>query len=623
MIEPRLFACSGMKLPTGDPLLAGRKLIELDSVGHEANVNIRFENVAKVFNKHLSNRLVDLLEIAAYVFSADCATSRGTEWTDDHATEAWSRDFAFAIPVRDFEFWDSPEIKSLITEILNFLSNDKYSFAFTTLQRDRQAQQQYLEFGDFEDWPFYEPDRVLMFSGGLDSLAGSIETARDGGKLVLVSHRPVSTLDSRQRQLFHELRKEFPNQLVHIPVWINKETALGREPTQRTRSFLYSALGTVVAESIQARGVRFFENGIVSLNFPVADEALRARASRTTHPAALHLLGQLYSKVTGREFAVDNPYLLKTKADVVAVLSAHNVTHLIGYTCSCAHSMFKSRTQWHCGTCSQCIDRRFAMAAAGLFACDSVTDYVSDVFVGPRKEGQEKNMAVDYVRHATELHCRSDAELAAIFNTELCRAVRYESKRSETAEKIVAMHKRHGEAVARVLQEQIAAHASNIVEGTIDETALLALVVGRKHLEPIWKRFCDRLIHILQKGVPVACSTHKPQDEPHLQEICDGILKSNGHDLAREFPFMRWSSSLTKPDWYVEPLGVLVEAKYVRKKSDLRQISESIAADITKYGDNNFKVLFLVYDPQHLINDESQFSAPIRARDTMIAGFVR
>ena len=439
----------------------------------------------------------------------------------------------------------------------------------------------------------------------------------------MVSHRPVSTMDSRQRKLFNELKKAFPSQLVHIPVWINKERKLGREPTQRTRSFLYSALGTVVAESIKAGGIRFFENGIVSLNFPVADEALRARASRTTHPVALHLFGKLYSSVTGRDFKVDNPYLFKTKADIITLLSTHSTTHLIGSTCSCAHSIFKSKTQWHCGTCSQCIDRRFAMAAAGLMAHDSATDYASDVFVGPRKEGQERNMAVDYVRHARELDTRSETDLAALFNTELTRAVRYEQKRSEVAERIVGMHKRHGQAVTRVLQQQIGEHAASIVAGTIDDTSLLALVVGRKHLEPVWKRYCERLVAILRKGVPVACSTHKPQNEPHLQELCDGILKSNGHDLVREFPFMRWSSSLTKPDWYAEALRVLIETKYVRKKTDLRQISEAIAADITKYGDNKFRVLFVVYDPQHLITDDTAFSEPIVVRKSMQVAFVR
>ncbi len=623
MIEPRLFLCSGVTIPDDDPLRCGRCLIELDSAGHEANVNIRFENVAKVFNQHLSPRLIDLLEIAAYVFSADCATSRGTEWTDDGATEPWGRDFAFVIPLRDTAFWNTPEVKSLLTRVLTFLSDDNYSFDFRPLECDRQNQQQYLEFSELEDWPFYGPERVLMFSGGLDSLAGAVETAKTGGKLVLVSHRPVSTMDSRQRQLFGELKNEFPDQLIHIPVWINKAEKFGREPTQRTRSFLYSALGTVVAESIKAGGVRFFENGVVSLNFPVADEALRARASRTTHPVSLHYFSDFYTLFTGRDFVLDNPYLFKTKAEVVSVLANHNAAHLIGYTCSCAHSMFKSKAQWHCGTCSQCIDRRFAMTATGLLTNEPATDYVSDVFVGPRKDGQEKNMAVDYVRHALELDSRSESELAAIFNLELSRAVRYEPKRSQAAEQIVAMHKRHGASVSAALKQQLAEHAPRFIDGTINETSMLALVAGGKHLLPVWKRYCERLVHILQKGVPTACSTHKPENEKHLQEICDGILKSNDHDLVREYPFMRWSSSLTKPDWFVEHLGVVVEAKYVRKTADLRPISEAIAADITKYGDNKFKVLFVVYDPQHVISDEAAFSQPILARHTMQVGFIR
>jgi hypothetical protein len=98
---------------------------------------------------------------------------------------------------------------------------------------------------------------------------------------------------------FHELLGQFPQQLFHIPVWINKDKNFGREPTQRTRSFLYAALGTVVGSSIQAGGVRFFENGVVSLNLPVAGEVMRSRASRTTHPITMHLLGELCAN--GRE----------------------------------------------------------------------------------------------------------------------------------------------------------------------------------------------------------------------------------------------------------------------------------------------------------------------------------
>lgn len=221
----------------------------------------------------------------------------------------------------------------------------------------------------------------------------------------------------------------------------------------------------------------------MSLNLPVADEALRARASRTTHPAALHLLESLCSAVAERDFAVDNPYRFKTKTDVVTILLTNKAAHLIPLTCSCAHLMFKSKSQWHCGSCSQCIDRRFAITAAGLLAYDSEADYVSDVFVGPRKDGPEKSMAVDYTRHGIELSQRSESELAALFNAELSRAVRYEPKRSEAAEKIISMHKRHGEIVSRVLQEKIVEQKAKLVEGTIDDSSLLALVIGKKHLE--------------------------------------------------------------------------------------------------------------------------------------------
>ena len=467
MIAPRLFVCSGVHIAADDALAKGRRLVELDSVGKKANVRIRFDNVAKIFHQHLSPRLVDLLEIASYVFSADCATSRGQKWTDDDSTEPWGRDFSFVIPVRDPSFWCTAEVRDLIEDVLSFLSNDKYFFTFVPLERDRSHQQQYLQFSDLEDWPFYGSNRVLMFSGGLDSLAGAVETAAAGDHLVLVSHRPVSTLDSRHRKLFSELRKQFPSQLVHIPVWINKEETLGRESTQRTRSFLYAALGTVVAQSLGAGGVRFYENGVVSLNLPIADEPLRSRASRTTHPIALQLFTSLCTAVTEREFIVDNPYLFKTKTEVVATLAKHHAAHLIAHTCSCSHSMFQSKTQRHCGRCSQCIDRRFAITAAGLLAHDSERDYVSDVFVGPRKDALERAIAVDYTRHGIELYQQSETDLAAIFNAEISRAVRYEAKRSEAARRIISMHKRHGEVVNRVLEKKITENAARWVSTSL------------------------------------------------------------------------------------------------------------------------------------------------------------
>ena len=423
---------------------------------------------------------MDFLEIASYVFTADCSTKRG-EWKDEKTEEPWGRDLAFLIGVREPEFWETPRVKSLMQEVLRFLSNDSYSFRFVMLEKDRRAQTLYFEWNR-DDWPFYKPDRVLMFSGGLDSLAGIVETAASGDKSVLVSHRPVTTLDARQKTLFGELQKKFPGKLIHVPVWINKNERYGREPTQRTRSFLFAALATLVAQSIEASGIRFYENGILSVNLPMADEVLRARASRTTHPVALHLLSSLAALVTERDMLIDNPFLCKTKTEVVRSLSTHEATDLIALTCSCSHLMFKSGEKRHCGRCSQCIDRRFAMAGAGLLSKDPEKDNSIDVFIGPRPKSLDRSIAIDYTRHGIELERRPEAEIAGIFNAEISRAVRYESRRREAAEALISMHKRHGTIVRKVLEDQVRSNAAKLIDRTLEKTSLLALTIGQNYL---------------------------------------------------------------------------------------------------------------------------------------------
>lgn len=80
MITPRLLLCSGIKVSDIAFSHDGREIIELDGLGADANVNIRLEDVAKIFLRHLSPRLIDLVEIAAYVYAADCSTQRGKQW---------------------------------------------------------------------------------------------------------------------------------------------------------------------------------------------------------------------------------------------------------------------------------------------------------------------------------------------------------------------------------------------------------------------------------------------------------------------------------------------------------------------------------------------------------------
>lgn len=623
MSLPRLFICGDIQIPDCDPRRQNRHVVELSTSGPKQNVNLVIEDLAKTFEKDLQPRLADLIDIAAYVYAADCATQRSGAWIDSGGTEPWQRDFSFLIPVVDLEFWAQDCVTGILKQVLGFLSDDSYEFSFT--KRIQTNGKGYLQFGQNEEWPFHRPERVIMFSGGLDSLAGAIETASKGQNLVLVSHRPVTTQYTRQANLFASLQRAFSNvKMLHVPVWVNKDSKKNREHTQRTRSFLFSALGTVVAASVQAEGVRFFENGIVSLNFPVADEVVGARASRTTHPKALSLFGELYRLVLNRPFEVDNPFLFKTKAEVVGVIKQHGQSELIKQSCSCAHTgMFQSKTRWHCGGCSQCIDRRIAVLANGMETIEDAHDYITDALSGARKDGYERNMAVNYARHAAELQKLGPDQIATTFSAELARAARTLPNRREAAESFVAMHQRHAETVQYVITEQIGKHAGAIFSGEIPDSSMLCLVAGRQHLVSTWRSFADRIISILTKGIPPICEKEKPDTEPRLQEICDGLLQAADLDLLREFPFMKWGSNLTKPDWSSEELRLWVELKYVRKKPDIAKINEAIAADITKYGDSKRRVLFVTYDPGHLIVNEASFRRPIEARPEMMACIIR
>jgi 7-cyano-7-deazaguanine synthase in queuosine biosynthesis len=111
--------------------------------------------------------------------------------------------------------------------------------------------------------------------------------------------------------------------------------------------------------------IRMYENGVVSLNLPISAQLIGARASRTTHPQVLKGFGELFSLILEKLFLVENPFLWKTKSDVVKILVEASCADLIKYSASCSHVREMTTLHTHCGKCSQCIDRRIAVLAPG------------------------------------------------------------------------------------------------------------------------------------------------------------------------------------------------------------------------------------------------------------------
>src|SRR5262249_23548258 len=146
--------------------------------------------------------LLDLIEIASYVYCADQAISRGGAAQRGMGAD-WRRSFRFIIPVRNPEHWNSPAISEPLCATLSFLSEDDYAFEFEKATNP-VPRQSYLEFGDTSGTAF-KADEVILFSGGLDSLSGTIEELSTTAKrIALVSHHSSTKIYDYQKYLISE-----------------------------------------------------------------------------------------------------------------------------------------------------------------------------------------------------------------------------------------------------------------------------------------------------------------------------------------------------------------------------------------------------------------------------------
>ena len=448
--------------------------------GQPGHVNIRLHELTRKLLTNLPSRLTDLLEIASYVYAADQLVRRDSVKMPDVGV-GWRRSFQFHVAVRDMPFWSRQDVLDQLKETLEFLTDDTFHFSFSKINPGPRTQA-YFEYSAEGPTSQFRPDEVMLFSGGLDSFAGALDALEERQqRIVLVSHRASPMVASYQNRLVTALRQRSGyDRVLHLSVEITRGHGKAVEFTQRSRSFLFATLGFLIAHLFERRSISFYENGIVSINLPLSRHVVGSRASRTTHPRVLHEFGALFSLVTARDFKVANPFFWKTKAEVVRRIADLGAGSLIPSTFSCASVREATKQSGrHCGICSQCLDRRFGVLAAGCGPFEPPEIYDIELLRGERLAGAETIMAEAYVLAAHQ-HAGASEQAFISDNIEVLRAAPYLDglPLDEAVSRLHRLHQRHGQGVSTVVEQSVANSASIAATLALPNGSLLAMITG-------------------------------------------------------------------------------------------------------------------------------------------------
>ncbi|MEH6527398.1 MAG: 7-cyano-7-deazaguanine synthase [Sneathiella sp.] len=430
---------------------SGDEQLRFEIDGHLKGVTVQIASLTRSLVSSLPDHVIDLIEIASFIYAIDASISRGG-LMDQKMGAKWHRKFKVCVPVRDIGLWSRAEVKQSLEETLMFLSGDKFEFTFNKLTDKPQTRERYFHFGDEEAWT---PDTVMLFSGGLDSFAGALEEiVEHNNKVALVSHFSATKIKPIQ----HALQKAMADKLgtknlKHFQTKVQLKAGTNNEGTHRTRSFLFATLAMTIATVFGKDRISFYENGVVSLNLTPVGNVVGTRATRTTHPQTLTRFGSFFSHVFSKPLRVDNPFFWRTKKEVVEKISRLGLADQIAHTRSCADVHNQTKQYPHCGRCSQCIDRRFAILSAGLERYDPEEAYFVDLMRGSRKAVQDKEVALSYVRSALAFDTLSSIQLEQDFPT-VFAVIQYLDEKPGTALELISnLLKRHGAGIISVMNK--------------------------------------------------------------------------------------------------------------------------------------------------------------------------
>ncbi|MDL2236415.1 hypothetical protein LJC56_01070 [Christensenellaceae bacterium OttesenSCG-928-K19] len=572
------------------------------------NISIGYERFIKNPDE-LPNRILDLLQIAAYVFCGDRMANRGSRDSVDN--NSWARSLEFRIPVLDIDFWENEKTKKALICSLSFMTGDRnFSFVFTATNKnpaEAKIKQISLFSKEYSDLDEAEKTDVVLFSGGLDSLAGIVQRLNEHPDRLIcaVSHKSSKSVTHTQESIISKLNEKYDNKIKKYGFECCNHGGLkSKDETQRTRMFLFSAIAFSLCNCYDKHEFYVYENGITSLNLSKQADVINARASRTTHPKTLGLLRQFY-RLLDPAFNIVAPYYNKTKAEVLEVFKIYNERNIISSSVSCSSSRKKRGQVPHCGCCSQCIDRRFSVYASGLEDYDALyaTDFIN-AFPDDDKNETKQRLYIT-LRLANLEDISTQEEFLSKYPTDITDMIEYWQNSNNADDKFDEIYDlvcRYGKSV--IDAATIMRNKYDDLTQTINKDSLLGIISERKYKDtPCFNRV-NAIDGILKKAIPDIFQKEKPKNERDFNDKLHGILNVQA-SFTREYPTLLFGLSSYIADQAQGNL--IIESKYIRGKTTPSVADKGIAEDIVKIPDS-FGVMFVVYDPYGSIINPDEFA---------------
>lgn len=356
-----------IQLPGGFSTIA----IDVPERGAHEVVDIGFGTLFEAFGVPDAISL-DLVLVAAIAYVIDKGVARR------YADDAWTRDFQVELPVSDPKRWEGA--RAPLERALRFLTGDAWTITYRR-RTERLYTPPRARCGTRRASP---ATAVSLFSGGLDSLIGTLDRlARPGERVLLVGHHDAAGPSGDQERV-HRVIAGVPSyqgrtQLgrVRVRPLPPRSARAGqtvapalREHTLRSRSFVFLALGLYAARAIGPDVPLLVpENGFIAINIPLTPSRIGTCSTRTTHPLFLDRVRAVVEAI-GVTNPIDNPLSLKTKGEtVIDCADQATLQRLAPETVSCAHASRRGtwlrREARNCGYCVPCLIRRASLHRAG------------------------------------------------------------------------------------------------------------------------------------------------------------------------------------------------------------------------------------------------------------------